>query len=83
MLQNERTVELFEQLRHHYDVVIADTVSIGTVSDTLSVAKNAEATIMVVRAETTKNSELNNINQLTADGKLKNVGFVLNDEKCS
>ena len=83
LLQNERTVELFEQLRHHYDVVIADTVSIGTVSDTLSVAKNAEATIMVVRAETTKNSELNNINQLTADGKLKNVGFVLNDEKCS
>ena len=83
LLQNERTVQLFKQLRDQYDVVIADTVGIGSVSDTLSVAKNADTTVVVVRANTTKNSELNNINQLTADGKLKNVGLVLNDETCS
>ena len=83
LLQNERTVQLFKQLRDQYDVVIADTVGIGSVSDTLSVAKNADTTVVVVRANTTKNCELNNINQLTADGKLKNVGLVLNDETCS
>ncbi len=80
LLQSSRTAQLFSQLRAKYDVVVVDTVSVGAVSDTFSVAKNADTTVVVARANITKNSDVRAINQYTAEGKLKNVGFVLNDE---
>lgn len=80
LLQNERTAQLFELLRNQYDVVVADTVSVGMVSDTLSVAKMASATVVVARANITKNSDISTIEQLASESKLKNVGFVLNDD---
>lgn len=81
LLQNERTTRLFEQLRDQYDLVVADTAAVCSVSDTLSVAKFADTTVVVARANTTKNSDIRAIDQLAAEGKLKNVGLVLNDEQ--
>ena len=83
LLQNERTAQLFKQLRSHYDVVIVDTVGACIVSDTLSVAKYSDTTVVVVRANSTKNSNIYALNQLLEEGKLKNMGFVLNDEPLS
>ena len=83
LLQNERTAQLFKQLRSQYDVVIVDTVGACIVSDTLSVAKYSDTTVVVVRANSTKNSNIYALNQLLEEGKLKNMGFVLNDEPLS
>ena len=83
LLQNERTAQLFKQLRSQYDVVIVDTVGACIVSDTLSVAKYSDTTVVVVRANSTKNSNIYALNQLLEEGKLKNLGFVLNDEPLS
>ena len=83
LLQNERTAQLFKQLRSQYDVVIVDTVGACIVSDTLSVAKYSDTTVVVVRANSTKNSNIYALNQLLEERKLKNMGFVLNDEPLS
>lgn len=83
LLQNKRTAQLFKQLRSQYDVVIVDTVGACIVSDTLSVAKYSDTTVVVVRANSTKNSNIYALNQLLEEGKLKNMGFVLNDEPLS
>ena len=83
LLQNERTAQLFKQLRSQYDVVIVDTVGACIVSDTLSVAKYSDTTVVVVRANSTKNSNIYALSQLLEEGKLKNMGFVLNDEPLS
>lgn len=83
LLQNERTAQLFKQLRSQYDVVIVDTVGACIVSDTLSVAKYSDTTVVVVRANSTKNSNIYALNQLLEESKLKNMGFVLNDEPLS
>lgn len=80
LLQNTRTAQLFEQLREQYDVVIIDTVGVGAVSDTFAVVKNSDTTVVVARANITKNSDIRAINQYVTEGKLTNVGFVLNDE---
>ncbi|MDO4510446.1 MAG: polysaccharide biosynthesis tyrosine autokinase [Bacteroidales bacterium] len=79
LLQSPRTAVLFERLRANYDVIVADTVGIGAVSDTLSVARHADAAVVVARAHATKDADVARINQLVADGKLKNAGVVLND----
>lgn len=83
LLQNERTAQLFNQLRNQYDVVIVDTVGACFISDTLSVAKHADTTIVVARANSTKNADIYALSQLLEEGKLKNMGFVLNDEPLS
>ena len=83
LLQNERTAQLFKQLRSQYDVVIVDTVGACFISDTLSVAKHADTTIVVARANSTKNADIYALSQLLEEGKLKNMVFVLNDEPLS
>ena len=72
-----------KQLREQYDYVVVDSASLATASDTFSLTKHADATMIVLRANSTKQAYVKWINRLMAEGKLSNVGFVLNGVKNS
>lgn len=83
LLQGSRAAQLMKQLREQYDYVVVDSASLATASDTFSLTKHADATMIVLRANSTKQAYVKWINRLMAEGKLSNVGFVLNGVKNS
>lgn len=83
LLQGSRAAQLMKQLREQYDYVVVDSASLATASDTFSLTKHADATVIVLRANSTKQAYVKWINRLMAEGKLCNVGFVLNAVKNS
>lgn len=83
LLQGSRTAQLMEQLREQYDYVVVDSASLATASDTFSLTSQADATVVVLRANSTKQAYVKWFNRLMAEGKLSNVGFVLNGVKNS
>lgn len=83
LLQGSRAAQLMEQLREQYDYVVVDSASLATASDTFSLTNQADATVVVLRANSTKQTYVKWINRLMAEGKLSNVGFVLNGVKNS
>ena len=83
LLQGSRAAQLMEQLREQYDYVVVDSASLATASDTFSLTSQADATVVVLRANSTKQAYVKWLNRLMAEGKLSNVGFVLNGVKNS
>lgn len=83
LLLTTRATQLMSELNSQYDYIIIDSASLSTASDTFSLATKADATVIVLRANSTKQTYVKWINRLIAEGKLHNVGFVLNDVKAS
>ena len=73
--QLDRAIEL---LKEHYDYIVLDTPPIGLVSDTLSIARVADVTLVVCRADYSPRSNFNLINNLNDNSKLPKVNLVLN-----
>lgn len=69
---------IMEQLKEHYDYVIIDTAPVGLVTDTLQIARVADAAVYVCRADHTPKDSFNLINSLSAEKKLTNMSIVIN-----
>lgn len=67
-----------EMLKQHYDYVILDTPPVGLVSDTLSIARVAEMTLVVCRADFSPRSNFTLINGLHQEDKMPKMSLVLN-----
>ena len=78
LLLSEKVDELFRQLRTMYDYVIVDTAPIGLVSDTFTLDRVTDAAIYVCRANYTSLSDLNLINDIFEQHRLKKVSLVIN-----
>lgn len=65
-------------LKEKYDYVLLDTAPVGLVTDTLIIARVADASVYVCRADYTAKNDLNLVNSLYAENKLKNMSIVLN-----
>ena len=65
-------------LKEKYDYVLLDTAPVGLVTDTLIIARVADASVYVCRADYTAKNDLNLVNSLYNEGKLKNMSIVLN-----
>lgn len=65
-------------LKQHYDYIMLDTPPVGLVSDTLSIARVADVSIVVCRADYSPKANFDLINSLKDDGKLPKVNLVLN-----
>lgn len=65
-------------LKEHYDYVILDTPPVGLVSDTLSIARVADVSLVVCRADYSPRSNFALINELQKTSKLPRVSLVLN-----
>lgn len=79
LLSNGRYGTLLEELKDKYEYIILDTAPLMLVTDSFLIADVADITLYVTRSLYTERALIdfakNNINA----GKVKNVGFVLND----
>ena len=66
------------QLKEHYDYVIIDTAPIGLVTDTQQIARVADLTVYMCRADYTPKSSFAFINSLNAENKMPNMTIVIN-----
>lgn len=83
LLLSNRTAQFIDELRSRYDVIIIDSAPVGMVSDTFSLAKFADATLFVTRANYTKRNMVKFLNKLVETNRLPNVGLIINDTKPS
>lgn len=70
--------DIFAVLREDYDYIIVDTAPVGLVSDTLQIARIADITVTVCRADYTEKNAFIELNTLADNGKLPNMCVVLN-----
>ena len=67
-----------EQLKERFDYVILDTAPIGMVTDTQLIARTADLTLYVCRADYTRKSEFSLVNELAAANKLPRIFIAIN-----
>lgn len=79
LLMSSRVEELFDKVSEMYDYVIVDTAPLMVVSDTLLITPYSDFLIYVTRAGVTDKNAIDFPLQLKAEGKLKNLSFVVND----
>jgi len=65
-------------LKERYDYIMIDTAPVGLVTDTLQIARVADAAIYMCRADYTPKSSFNLINALANEKKFPNMAIVLN-----
>ena len=69
---------IIDQLKEHYDYVIIDTAPVGLVTDTQQIARVADLTVYMCRADYTPKSSIAFINSLNAENKMPNMCIVIN-----
>ena len=79
LLLTTRVQDLITQLKERYDYVIIDSAPVAMVSDTYSLARYANVTVYVTRANYTKRSLVRYMNNALSRRQLNNVAVVLND----
>ncbi len=77
--RQEKTATLFSKLEEMYDYVIVDTAPAMLVTDTFLINKYADLTLYIVRAGYTEKKLLNFGVEAKQQGKLHEVGYVLNN----
>ncbi|MDX1760562.1 MAG: polysaccharide biosynthesis tyrosine autokinase [Christiangramia sp.] len=77
--RQEKTATLFSKLEEMYDYIIVDTAPAMLVTDTFLINKYADLTLYLVRAGYTEKKLLNFAVEAKQQGKLQEVGYVLND----
>ncbi|OWP79609.1 GumC family protein [Flavobacterium oreochromis] len=79
LLMGQKLEKMFDYLKGQYDYIVVDTAPVSLVTDTLLIAKNADAFIYVVRAKYLEKELLKIPNTIYREGKLPNMSLVLND----
>lgn len=78
LLLDPRLEEFFREARERYDDIIVDSAPVGMVSDSLSVADFADATVYVTRLGVTTFRDLRFINSLYDEDRLPAMTVVVN-----
>lgn len=79
LLSNGRYQKLISQMSSQYAYIIIDSAPLMLVSDTLSIADAADATLYVVRSGISRNILIDFANDQVKESKLTNVSFIIND----
>lgn len=78
LLARDAFPQVIEVLREEYDYIIFDTAPVGLVTDTLQIARCADASVFICRADYTPKSSFELLNSLSKSGKVPNASVVLN-----
>ena len=81
LMMSKRMHELFEELKHRFDVVIIDSAPIGQVADAFALAPFIDQTLYVVRYNYTTKDQIDFIDDIGRNKKLNNPMIVMNDAK--
>ncbi len=79
LLNTDELGELIQALKANYDYIIVDSAPIGTVSDTYSLSKLADVTILITRSGYTHKKMLENTLLEVDSTGLNNTSVLLND----
>lgn len=81
LLSNGKFKILLNQLKKMYDYIVVDTAPLMLVTDTFLISNHADATVYVTRSAYTEKQLIAFAGNQVNTGKIKNVGFVINDVK--
>ena len=79
ILLNEKVPLLFAELKKKFDFIIIDSPPVGLVADALLIEDYVNLSLYVVRQNYTFKSQLDILNKLVAEKKLKHAYLVVND----
>ncbi len=79
LLEQPRMQAMIEQLKHRYDYIVIDTPPIGFVSEYFIMMQHMDVNLYVVKHKYTEKNLLNQVNELYADKRVKNIYMVIND----
>ena len=79
LVERDALKKAIDTLRERFDYVILDTAPIGMVTDTQIIARQADMSIYVCRADYTQKADFEVVNALRAEKKLPNMCILLND----
>ena len=79
LLMNNKIDTLFDELKAQFDYIIVDTAPVSLVTDTILIAKNADAFIYVARANYLDKRLLKIAETFYREKKLPNMSILLND----
>jgi capsular exopolysaccharide synthesis family protein len=78
LLSRKNLKEVFDLLSEEYDYIILDTAPVGLVTDTLQIARFANVSCFVCRADYSPKANLTLLDSLAQENKLPNACVVLN-----
>ena len=78
LIMTEKLGQMFEKFRKEYDYIIVDTVPLSIVTDTLLIAKYADAFVYVVRANYLDKRHLNYLEDTYSEKRLPHLALLLN-----
>lgn len=78
LLVSKKVDELFEEMRKRYDYIVVDSAPVGMVSDTFTLDRIADATVYVTRVNYSSLSDLQFIEDIYEEKRLKKLSVVVN-----
>lgn len=78
LILGEEMTKLLEQAKSMYDIIIIDTPPIGIVTDALTHFQAADYPLYVMKADVSKRSFIQNINNLAKTKNLHHLSIILN-----
>ncbi len=78
LLARDSFKQVVDLLREEYDYIIFDTAPVGLVTDTLQIARCADVSVFICRADYTPKSSFVLLNSLAKSEKIPNASVVLN-----
>ena len=77
ILLNNKIFELINMLKENYDIIIADSTPLGTVTDILPLSDIIDASVIIVRNKLTEKKELKNILKKVESYDMKEPGIII------
>ena len=81
LMLKSKVDDLFIYLKNNFEYIIIDSSPVGQVADAFALNNNINATIYVVRYEKTQKGQLNIIDKIKNENKLKNISLIVNGAK--
>jgi tyrosine-protein kinase Etk/Wzc len=83
MLMDSRTAKLMAELKEQFDYIIIDAPPIGIVTDAQLLSQYADICLYLVRQKYTVKEQLNIVQNLYTEQRMKQLGIVVNDIQIS
>lgn len=78
LLLQDRFIDLLEELKANYEVIILDCPPIGLVSETVEIFKYSDLNMMIVRQDYSYKQSIDYINNLHSKGSVKKLYAIMN-----
>ena len=79
LVMGDRVQLFFDWLKTRYDFIVIDSAPVGLVSDSYSLVEHSNNVLYVVRQRYTFKRQIEFVDDIVNQGKLKNVALVVND----